>query len=540
MQIDHELIIESFRTETEELFAEMEAGLLSFEAHPREEVLQTVFRGAHTLKGLAMSLRFPALTDFVHGVEDVLEALLERRRLATGELVTLLLSAVDHLRGLTAAAVSGSGQERMPAGAQRLLEQLRAPGLTGPLPVGAQGAPEEARRVRTLRVDVEKLDRIANLTGELSIARGRLTQVLAKGSAAEALGVHLEAERLHLELQEEVNRVRMVPVGPLFRQNLRAVRELTGAQHKRARLVLEGEDVEVDTALVEGLREPLLHLVRNAVDHGLETPEARREAGKEASGRLVLRASHEPGMLVVQLSDDGRGLRYERLREKARALGRDAERMTAEELAELVFLPGLSTAETVTEVSGRGMGMDVVRRAVDALRGTVTLLSEEGRGTTVTLRVPLTLASIQGFAVGIGEETYVLPLETVQECLELPAELRGQPGGGVLNLRGQALPYLRLSEVLGVRGSCPERESVVVVAHGGGLAGLVVDELYGEGQRVLKPLDRLLHSLPGVSGSTLLDDGRVGLVLDVPSLLKEAVQRTEPGRTSGGPAPRAP
>ena len=522
MQIERELIIESFRTETEELLAEMEAELLSFEAHPREEPLRTVFRGAHTLKGLAVALGFPILTDFVHRVEDVLEALVERRRLATGELVTLLLCAVDHLRGLVAAALSG--EERMPPGARRLLEQLGAPGLA--VPVGVEGAPEEVRRVRTLRVDVEKLDRIANLTNELASARGRLTQVLAKSTAGEALAVHLEAEQLHLELQEEVKRVRMVPVGPLFRQNLRAVRELTGAQHKQARLVLEGEDVEVDTALVEGLREPLLHLVRNAVDHGLELPEARREAGKEPHGTLVLRAFHEPGMLVVQLSDDGRGLRYERLREKARALGRDAERMAAEELAELVFLPGLSTAEAVTEVSGRGMGMDVVRRGVGALRGTVTLRSEEGRGTTVTLRVPLTLASIQGFTVGVGEEIYVLPLEAVQECLELPAERRGQPGGGVLNLRGQALPYLRLSEVLGVPGPRPERESVVVLGHGEGLAGLVVDELYGEGQRVLKPLDRLFRHLPGVSGSTLLDDGRVGLVLDVPSLLKDAVQRT--------------
>ncbi|MGZ3460844.1 MAG: chemotaxis protein CheA, partial [Archangium sp.] len=508
MEIDRGLLIDSFRTEAEELLAEMEAGLLSFETHPREEELQTIFRGAHTLKGIAASLAFTSLTDFVHRVEDVLEELLERRRLATGELVTLLLSAVDHLRGLVAA--SASGEERMPPGALRLLEQLRAPGLTGPALVGAEGAPGEARRVRTLRVDVEKLDRIATLTGELTIARGRLTQVLAKGSAAEALAVHQEAERLHLELQEEVKRVRMVPVGPLFRQHLRAVRELTEAQHKRARLVLEGEDVEVDTALVEGLREPLLHLVRNAVDHGLETPEARREAGKEPQGTLVLRAFHEPGMLVVQLSDDGRGLRYERLREKASALGRDAERMTAEELEELVFLPGLSTAETVTEVSGRGMGMDVVRRGVGALRGTVRLRSEEGQGTTVTLRVPLTLASIQGFAVGVGEETYVLPLETVQECLELPAEQRGQPGSGVLNVRGQALPYLRLREVLGVQGPLSERESVVVLGHGGGRAGLVVDELYGEGQRVLKPLDGLFRHLPGVSGSTLLDDGRVG------------------------------
>jgi two-component system, chemotaxis family, sensor kinase CheA len=525
MEIDRGLIIESFRVETEELLAEMEAGLLSFETHPREEVLQTIFRAAHTLKGLAVALGFPTLTDFVHCVEDVLEALVERRRLATGELVTLLLSAVDHLRGLAAASLSG--KEGMPPGAQRLLEQLRAPGLAGPAPVGADGVPEEARRVRTLRVDVEKLDRIATLTGELTIARGRLTQVLAKGSAEEALAVHLEAERLHQELQEEVMRVRMVQVGPLFRQNLRAMRELTEAQHKRARLVLEGEDVEVDTALVEGLREPLLHLVRNAVDHGLETPEARHEAGKEPSGTLVLRAFHEPGMLVVQLSDDGRGPQYERLREKARALGHDAERMTTEELEELVFLPGLSTAETVTEVSGRGMGMDVVRRGVGALRGTVTLRGEAGRGTTVTLRVPLTLATIQGFAVGVGEETYVLPLETVQECLELPAERQGQPGSGVLNLRGQVLPYLRLREVLGVQGPRPDRESIIVLGHGGSRAGLVVDELYGEGQRVLKPMDRLFRHLPGVSGSTILDDGRVGLVLDVPSLLKEAVRKTE-------------
>jgi two-component system chemotaxis sensor kinase CheA len=522
MTIDRELIIDSFRDETEELLGDMEAGLLAFEAHPREEVLRSVFRGAHTLKGLALSLQFASLADFVHGVEDVLASLMERRRLATGELVTLLLSAVDHLRGLVAAALSD--EEGMPAGARRLLEQLGSPGLAGLVPVGAEGVPEEARRVRTLRVDVEKLDRIATLTGELTIARGRLTQVLAKGSAQQARSVHQEADRLHLELQEEVRRVRMVPVGPLFRQNLRAMRELTTAQGKRARLVLEGEDVEVDTALVEGLREPLLHLVRNAVDHGLETPEERREAGKESSGMLVLRAFHEPGTLVVQVSDDGRGPRYERLRERARALGKDAERMTKEELEELVFLPGLSTAEKVTEVSGRGLGMDVVRRGVEALRGTVTLSGEEGKGTTVTLRVPLTLASIQGFAVGVGDETYVLPLDSVRECLELPADQQGQSGGGVLNLRGEPLPYLRLREVLGVGGPRPARESVVVLGHGENQAGLVVDELYGEGHRVLKPLDRLFPHPPGVSGSTLLDDGRVGLVLDVPSLLKEAVR----------------
>jgi two-component system chemotaxis sensor kinase CheA len=291
------------------------------------------------------------------------------------------------------------------------------------------------------------------------------------------------------------------------------------------RLVLEGEDVEVDTALVEGLREPLLHLVRNAVDHGLELPEARRAAGKDACGTLVLRAFHEPGSLVVELSDDGRGLRHDRLKEKARTLGMEPERMTVEELEELVFLPGLSTAEVVTEVSGRGVGMDVVRRGVEGLRGMVTLRSEEGKGTTVTLRVPLTLATIQGFSVGVGEETYVLPLEAVQECLELPLERVRQPGGGVLNLRGRVLPYLRLRDVLGVEGPGPGRESVVVLGLGGSRAGLVVDVLYGEGQHVLKPLGRLFRDLPGVSGSTILGSGRVGLVLDVPGLLRAALRQ---------------
>jgi two-component system chemotaxis sensor kinase CheA len=265
--------------------------------------------------------------------------------------------------------------------------------------------------------------------------------------------------------------------------------------------------------------------MRNAVDHGLETPEERRAAGKEACGTLVLRAFHEPGSLVVELADDGRGLRYARLREKARALGMEPGRMTVEELEELVFLPGLSTAEAVTEVSGRGVGMDVVRRSVEALRGQVTLHSEEGKGTTVTLRVPLTLATIQGFSVGVGEETYVLPLAAVHECLELPAERNGQSGAGVLSLRGRSLPYLRLREVLGVGGPVSNRESVVVLGHGGSRAGLVVDALYGEGQCVLKPLGRLFRHLPGVSGSTILSSGRVGLVLDVPTLLRTAIRQ---------------
>jgi two-component system chemotaxis sensor kinase CheA len=531
LELDRERLLATFAEESGELLTEMEQTLVSMDEHPDEERLRSIFRGAHTVKGAAAAMGYSGMTDVAHVLEDVLETLVERRLPVTDEQVTLLLAAVDRLRELLAAVLAG--QERPAEEDAALVERLRACAEAlrqqeAPRGVYAarveEHAPEDhaGRRARTLRVDVEKLDRIAILTGELAIARTRLARVLATGTAEEALEVHLEADRLHEELQEEVMRVRMVPVGPLFRQHLRTVRDLTRMERKWARLVLEGEEVEVDTALVEGLREPLLHLVRNAVDHGLETPEERKAAGKEPCGTLVLRAFHEPGSLVVELSDDGRGLRHDRLREKARGLGLEPERMTVEELEELIFLPGLSTAEAVTEVSGRGVGMDVVRRSVEALRGLVTLRSQEGQGTTVTLRVPLTLATIQGFSVGVGEETYVLPLEAVRECLELPAERTGQPGGGVLNLRGRALPYLRLREMLGVPGPAAGRESVVVLGHGGSRAGLVVDALFGEGQCVLKPLGRLFRHLPGVSGSTILGSGRVGLVLDVPTLLRTA------------------
>jgi two-component system chemotaxis sensor kinase CheA len=533
LDLDRERLLATFAEEVGEILTEMEQTLVGLEEHPDDERLRSIFRGAHTLKGAASALGFDGMADLSHVLEDVLEALLERRLPVADEQVTLLLEVVDRLREMLEGV--RAGQEETASGPEALLERLRAFGATArerealPQVVVLEAEPEEVpaggRRGRTLRVDVEKLDRIAILTGELAIARGRLAQVLLTGTKEQALEVHLEADRLHEELREEVMRLRMVAVGPLFRQQLRTVRDLSRQERKWTRLVLEGEDVEVDTALVEGLREPLLHLVRNAVDHGLELPEERKAAGKEPCGTLVLRAFHEPGSLVVQLSDDGRGLRYERLKQKALALGLEPERMTVEELEELVFLPGLSTADTVTEVSGRGVGMDVVRRSVEALRGQVTLRSGEGQGTTVTLRVPLTLATIQGFAVGVGEETYVLPLEAVQECLELPAERCGQPGGGVLNLRGRVLPYLRLRDVLGVEAPGPGRESVVVLSHGGGRAGLVVDTLYGEGQHVLKPLGRLFRDVPGVSGSTILGSGQVGLVLDVPTLLRAAIRQ---------------
>jgi two-component system, chemotaxis family, sensor kinase CheA len=279
---------------------------------------------------------------------------------------------------------------------------------------------------------------------------------------------------------------------------------------------------------VEAIRDPLTHMVRNAVDHGLEEPEVRRRRGKDPCGRIVLRAFHEAGTIVIQVVDDGVGLPRARIAERAQALGLvpDASQVTDEEIGRLIFEPGLSTSESVTEVSGRGVGMDVVRRNVEALRGSVSVESREGAGTSVTLRLPLTLAIIQGFNVGVAGETYILPLEAVVECVELPAgERGGADGTGVVALRGRPLPYVRLREVFHVEGRPPQRENVVVVQHGPLTAGVAVDTLQGESLAVLKPLGRMFLGLPGISGSTILGDGKVALILDVAGLLRQTLKR---------------
>jgi two-component system chemotaxis sensor kinase CheA len=344
----------------------------------------------------------------------------------------------------------------------------------------------------------------------------------------EVLEAHLETDPLYLELQELVMKARMVPVGPTFRQYVRTVRDMAAATGKSVRLLIQGEDVEVDTRVIEHLRDPLTHMIRNAVDHGIEPAHVRQARGKDPCGRVTLRAYHEAGSIVIQVADDGAGLDRERIVERAKSQGivSEPEKLTDAEVYQFVFEPGFSTAETVTDLSGRGVGMDVVRRNVEALRGSIAIDSHPSEGSTITIRLPLTLAIIEGFGVGVGNETYVIPLEAVLECLELPAEEKPQGNGrGVINLRGKALPYLRLRNLFALDGETPHRENVVVVQHGSGQAGIAVDVLYGASQTVIKPLGELFQGLPGIAGSTILGNGRVALILDVPGLLRDALGR---------------
>jgi two-component system chemotaxis sensor kinase CheA len=546
MKIDNASLVQTFLAESGENLATMEEALVVLEVKPEDqETLDDIFRAAHTLKGNAAALGFPGLSEFAHAVEDLLEPVRQRTVPVTGELITDLLHAIDVLRELVPAAAEGN--DGLDETQRAIIEQLRT--ISPAAPSGRAKRTKTSRtrqpaaatrtrsadrtslsdRSRTLRVGIGKLDRMLTLAGETAIARGRMGALLASETPQSLDAIrhaHGEADRLQMELQELVMQVRMVPLGPTFRQHFRTVRDLTAAGGKQARLVIDGADVEVDTTVIEHIRDPLTHMVRNAVDHGIESPDVRTAGGKDASGNITLRSYHESGNVVIQVEDDGAGLDRERISCRARSVGlvAEPERLSDRELNQLILEPGFSTADAVTELSGRGVGMDVVRRNIEALRGSVCIESCEGHGTTITIRLPLTLAIIDGFAVGIDAETYVLPLDVVMECLDMPSEVGRLPGTyGVVNLRRQALPYVRLRHLFHEPSTNGRRERLVVVQCGESRAGLVVDDLHGTTQAVIKPLGKMFRDLSGVSGSTILGNGRVALILDVRTLLQETI-----------------
>ena len=539
MEFNREVIIAAFIAEGEESLHLMEQQAMAAEADPdNPDLLDDIFRVAHTIKGNAAALGFPALAGFAHTLEDLLDTLRDRHLTLSSDVVSVILSATDALRALFQRV--SQGLDGLSSAQQELKEEIvsKVAGLTstgqvaavdaGLSPVTVAGSAAQESRHRFLRVEVSKLDKMLNLTGEIAIIQGRLLRMaedLAVDSRGCVVELQRECERLQRELQEQVMSARMVPVGPLFQHLARTVRDLSRSQKKQVRLEAAGCEVEVDTRVLEQLKDPLLHMIRNAIDHGIEVPAARTARGKSAFGIIQLKASHASGNILIQLSDDGAGFNRKSILQKAKAAGLvdDGERLSDQEVFRLVFRPGFSTAEQVTELSGRGVGMDVVRRNIEALRGSIDIESVEGAGSTFTLRLPLTLAIIAGFSIMSGDETYVIPLETISECLDLPTEYIASEHGGVISLRGEALPFVRLSNVLGTTQAKNKRESIIVLQLGNQRAGLAVDELLGESQAIIKPLDRLFHKVPGISGSTILGDGRVALILDVTTLMREAI-----------------
>ncbi|MCK5771040.1 chemotaxis protein CheA [Algiphilus sp.] len=440
---------------------------------------------------------------------------------------------------LAAAAVDGDRADTAPAVE---VEDAAEPGeppvdATAPSSVTAPveaAAPEPARaRVSTIeqasiRVPVDKVDALINLVGELVITQAAIAQDSAGLDPVEherLLNGLAELERNTRHLQEAVMSVRMMPVGTVFSRFPRMVRDLAGKLGKQVRLQMAGEATELDKGLIERLVDPLTHLVRNAVDHGIETPEARRAAGKPAAGTLSLAARHESGQVVLEITDDGAGLSRERIVAKARERGLiTAEPATDAEVWQLIFEPGFSTADQVTDVSGRGVGMDVVRKNINALSGRMDVSSSLGEGTRLSIRLPLTLAILDGMQVAVGDQIFVLPLGEVIESMQpRPADIEGVAGRpSLLRMRGEFVPILPLRDLMHVDGEAPPlTEAIAVLVEAEGRrAALIVDELIGQQQAVVKSLTTNFRRVDGIAGATILGDGRVALILDVADIVR--------------------
>jgi len=539
-----------FLTESEENLATLEQLLVTLETSARnEEVIHEIFRAAHTLKGNAACVGFDSVANIAHAMEGLLDAMRLGELDPTPRIINLLLQGADSIKSTIPHALAGV--TGVPAQIQLLLQEMReirvderavlippmqlpeASAASAAAKIAAAGAPaaRPAAATKRLRVDLERLDRLLNLTGELGIARGRMVtaiESLAGATRDRFLEAMEESDRLLESLRDEVTGIRMVPVGVAFQPHKRTVRDLSSATGKRVALVLEGEEVEIDASLVEQIRDPLTHMIRNAIDHGIEPPAVRSAAGKDALATITLRAFRDGGGIVIQVRDDGAG--FDRKRILARALERgmigERDALSTKAVWSLVFAPGFTTATTVTELSGRGVGMDVVMRGVTALRGSIDIDSEEGLGSTISMRLPLTVAMVDGLAVGVGGERFIVPMDAIEECIELPASIPGDQVAGIIVRRGSPMPFFRLDSFFHL--GAPAREvpcHVVVVRNGDQPFGLVTDVLYGEMQAMIKPLGKLFQSFAGVAGSTIFADGRIGLILDVPGLVRETARR---------------
>ncbi|PPU33305.1 chemotaxis protein CheA [Xanthomonas arboricola] len=372
---------------------------------------------------------------------------------------------------------------------------------------------------RSIRVDADKLDRMIDLVGELIIAVAGTNANAQRTGDAQLLESASILAGLVEEVRESALQLRMVKIGGTFSRFQRVVHDVARELGKDIALVVAGEDTELDKSVVEKIGDPLTHLVRNAMDHGIEPADVRVARGKPARGTVGLNAYHDSGSIVIQITDDGGGLNRDRILAKAleRGLIEPGRQLSDREVFAMIFEPGFSTAEKVTNLSGRGVGMDVVKRNITALRGTVEIDSSAGVGTTISVRLPLTLAIINGFQVGVGKSVFVVPLDVVEECVEFTPDYASD----YIDLRGSVLPYVRLRELFALGGRTPARESIVVIRQGAQRFGLVVDTLLGEWQTVIKPLSKVFAQVKGISGSSILGSGDVALILDVPSLLQQ-------------------
>lgn len=386
----------------------------------------------------------------------------------------------------------------------------------------------EERKRKSIRIDADKLDELINLIGELVITGANVRQLAERNSDADLGEAVSSMSRLIEDVRDSTMNLRMVQIGETFKRYERVVRDLSRERGKDIDLVIAGGETELDKTLIEKISDPLMHLIRNAADHGIDMPDIRAAQGKPRKGVIQLNAYYETGSIVIEVIDDGNGLNREKIFQKAveRGVIQSDQKLSDDDLYQLIFEAGFSTADEITNISGRGVGMDVVRKNIEALRGSIIIESEEGTGTTMRIHLPLTLAIVDGFMVKVGDSYYVMPLDMVTECTEVDiSELNAKEGGNFMNLRGEVLPFMRLREFFSEESQAPERENIIVLEYARTKAGLVVDKLIGEFQTVIKPLGKLFMNLQWVSGATILGTGEVALIIDVPKLIQHIQSR---------------
>jgi|SRR5579871_2296863 len=559
-------LVSDFILEAREHLANIEAQLLALEQNPGDaEAIHSIFRGFHTIKGLAGFLELAAMQAVAHEVETVLDRARNGEVPVSAAVIDGALASKDYLgreiqrieSELRGGACSASQDNSV------LLKSLRAllgePSANPAVPanldlralsnavaappameVKGEAAPRpEARtekkspasvETRSVKVDTSKLDSLVDMVGEMVIAESmvRHSPELGGLSHSKLLRSLAQLGRITNEVQKTAMSMRMVPVGQLFQKMARLVRDLSRKHGKQVELETAGEETEFDRNIVEELGDPLMHMVRNAIDHGIETPERRIAAGKNPSARVSLRAFHQAGYISIEVADDGRGLNREKIVAKAREKGliENGDHLSDSEVFNLIFEPGFSTADKVTDISGRGVGMDVVRKKIQQLRGRVEIQSAESKGTTFLLKLPLTLAIIEGLVVGVGDERYIVPVFTVKEMLRPTAETMFTVEGReeVALVRGRLFPVVRLYQRFAVKPRSEDAaSSVLIIAESEGKDFcLMVDDVLGKQEVVIKSLGESLRNIAGVAGGAILGDGRVGLILDMEGIYGRA------------------
>jgi two-component system, chemotaxis family, sensor kinase CheA len=531
-------LLKEYVIESREHLSNIEQGALILEKHPDDaDTLHSVFRSFHTFKGGAGFLNLVPISQLAHGLESLLDLARQRKLTLDSERIGLILRGRDTLKQFIDqidAQLTGTAPLApivIPTGefCREILDAMTnephsAPVSQAPEPTAA-AIPSSTGG--TVKVETTKLDSLVDMVGELVIAQSLVAQDFGPQAAGNPQFARNLAQiaRVTRELQRVSLSLRMVPIRGVFQKMARVVHDLAAQQHKEVQLLTEGDETELDRNLVEELADPLLHMIRNAVDHGIESAEARAAHGKPRAGVIHLRASHKGGGIVVELQDDGQGLDKERIVAKAveKGLAAPGAKLSDDEIFNFIFAAGFSTALEVTDLSGRGVGMDVVRRNIERLRGRVEVSSAPGQGTLFKLVLPLTLAIIDGLIVTVGGERYIIPTLLVRESFRPRAEMIStlQGRGEMVNLRGRLIPMLRLGEQFGVKPSAGTATEgiIVVVQTGAALKGLLVDGLSHRQEVVIKNVGEMIrHRNASIAGAAILGDGRVGLTIDVNAL----------------------